>query len=82
MIVLPWIAFLIAIIWMIRQGDKDKREYQRRAAEQDKRKPNLQTILRALSDPGNEQGQAPEVTGALAGSGQSRTAPGFNQGRN
>jgi hypothetical protein len=34
MIYLPWIAFLIAVLWMIRQGDKAKEEYLQRKANQ------------------------------------------------
>jgi hypothetical protein len=34
MIYLPWIAFLLAVLWMIRQGDKAKEEYLQRKAKQ------------------------------------------------
>ncbi len=34
MIYLPWIAFLLGIAWMIWQGNKAKREYLRRKAEE------------------------------------------------
>jgi hypothetical protein len=35
MIFLPWVAFLGGILWMIWQGNKAKKEYLRRKAEQD-----------------------------------------------
>ena len=35
MIFLPWITFLLGIAYMIWQGDKAKREYLRRKAQQD-----------------------------------------------
>jgi hypothetical protein len=34
MIYLPWIAFLLAVLWMIRQGDKAKEEYLQRKTKQ------------------------------------------------
>jgi hypothetical protein len=34
MIYLPWIAFLIIVLWMIRQGDKAKQDYLSRKVEQ------------------------------------------------
>jgi len=34
-IYLPWVAFLIVILWMIRQGEKGKREYLRKRAEEE-----------------------------------------------
>jgi hypothetical protein len=37
MIYLPWIAFLLGIAWMTRQGYKAKREYLRRKAEEHER---------------------------------------------
>jgi hypothetical protein len=36
MIYLPWIVFLLGILWMIRQGDKAKKEYLRRKVEQER----------------------------------------------
>ncbi len=37
MIYLPWIAFLLGVAWMIWQGNKAKREYLRRKAEEKER---------------------------------------------
>jgi hypothetical protein len=80
MIYLPWIVFLAAVLWMIRQGDKAKREYRRRKAEQEQRKSSAESNVEALSPRGGGQGQAPELTGALAGKSHGRIA-GFGQQR-
>jgi hypothetical protein len=37
MIYLPWIAFGLAVWWMIREGDKAKKEYLRLETEEQKR---------------------------------------------
>jgi hypothetical protein len=34
MIYLPWIAFLLGIVWMTRQGYKAKKQYLRHKAEE------------------------------------------------
>ncbi len=74
MIYLPWIAFLLAILWMIRQGDRAKKEYLRRRAEeqqerarQEAREDELVEGLRARG-----QGQVTGLAETFGGRGQRR----------
>jgi hypothetical protein len=77
MIYIPWLVFLAAVLWMIREGTQAKAEYLRRKAEMEKTKPDLAKSIEALSSHGSGQGQAPELAGALAGS--QKVVTGFRQ---
>lgn len=72
MIYLPWIIFGLAILWMIRQGSKAKEDYLRRKAEEESKKPDTRPTVHARTVPENNQGQAAELVGALAGERQTR----------
>lgn len=78
MIYLPWIAFLVAILWMIRQGDKAKREYLRRKVEEQeraKREAREDELVRGLKTRG--QGQVQELADTFGVSTQ-RRPPAWN----
>jgi hypothetical protein len=65
MIFLPWIAFLLAVWWMIRQGDKAKKEYLRRKAEQtttEEMKPGVEEQMRGGTAQGAVPGRSSELT--------------------
>jgi hypothetical protein len=64
MIYLPWAAFLLAVLWMIRQGDKAKEEYLRRKAEEQAKQVAARTAHATAvytSYGVYKQGQGPEL---------------------
>ncbi len=83
MIYLPWVVFGLAMLWMIRQGNKAKQDYLRRKGEDELRKSWDRTVVNTrTAAPQITQGQAAELTGALAGERHTQIT-GFNrpQGR-
>ncbi len=70
MIYLPWIAFLLAIAWMIRQGDKAKKEYLRRREAEEQKRARAMTLedenVEALK-PQAGQGRSTELAETLGG---------------
>lgn len=76
MIYLPWVAFLAAILWMIWQGSKAKKEYLRQVRDRQEFSDTVAReapIERALTA-SRGQGQAPELAETLSG-GQRRGSP-------
>jgi len=74
MIYLPWIAFILGIVWMIWQGNKAKREYVRRKVQEDeraRREAREDELVRGLTAPG--QGQVTELAKTFGGGTQKRT---------
>jgi hypothetical protein len=72
MIYLPWIAFLLAIFWMIRQGDKAKKEDLRRRAEEQRERARQESredaLVEGLRGPG--QGQVADLAKMFGGAAQ------------
>jgi len=82
MIYLPWVVFLVAIFWMIREGSRAKKEHTRRRREEELSRSSDQSTVEARSiTHASSQGQASELTGALAGDGQRRIAGFLQQGK-
>jgi hypothetical protein len=83
MIYLPWAVFLIAILWMIKEGNKAKKEYKARLKREEAlSKSSDQADLEARSiTHASTQGQASELVGALAGDRQKRIAGFMQQGK-
>ncbi len=73
MIYLPWITFLLAILWMVRQGDRAKKTYLRRQAEERERsRQELREdeVVEGLKARG--QGQTTGLAETFGGGGQRR----------
>jgi hypothetical protein len=49
MIYLPWVAFGLAVWWMIHQGDKARKEYLRRKSD-DKERAKLVVLVNNVTD--------------------------------
>ncbi|HEV2305968.1 MAG TPA: hypothetical protein VGR93_10645 [Candidatus Acidoferrales bacterium] len=83
MIYLPWAAFVVAVVWMIRQGFSAKKEYERRARERQQLSESVAREApreRALLA-GRGQGQAPELAETLGQKRGSPNAIGFGASR-
>jgi hypothetical protein len=82
MIYLPWIAFLLGILWMIRQGSKSKEEYlrQRKAAERDKsRAVTEENVAKALKQD-HGQSRLPDLAETLGGKGGQTEGSAYGSG--
>jgi hypothetical protein len=73
MIYIPWILFLIGLLWLFRTGSKAKERYlrERNLKEQ---KGTLSDVLGALKEQRHGQGQVPELNKVIGGFGQTRGA--------
>jgi len=72
-IYLPWIVFLLGIFWMIRQGEKAKRDYLRDKAERARNvySTSVESYATAYGRT-HGQGQGPELGQIFGGSEQGR----------
>jgi|GEM_PF-6934670 len=70
MIVLPWIAFLAGIIWLIRQGDKEKAEYLRRRKQDSQKTIAAARLAATLRTEERPQPESQPLTKALGLSGE------------
>jgi hypothetical protein len=83
MIYLPWIAFLLIILWMIRQGDKAKQKYLQSKAEQAQPgqvwvaqvRMHLEEQAEAMTAQGRKQGEAEKSVEALGNPKQPQALP-------
>lgn len=72
-IILPLVAFGLAILWMIRQGEKAKEDYRRRKADEEERAKaaaSEDSLVEELRSHANENDEAMGIEGAMLGHGQ------------
>lgn len=67
MIYIPWIVFGLAVVWIILQGYKAKREYKRREENSQKNNRDEVSADARSAVHVSSQGQEAELTGALVG---------------
>jgi hypothetical protein len=69
-IILPWIGFGFAIIWMIRKGDKAKEEYLTRKAQEEETAKAIARADRLQHVGSSDKPDIPRFKDALQGPGQ------------
>ena len=91
MIYLPWVAFLLAVLWMVREGNRARTEYLRQKQEQQKHAKAVEELemaraislvdatLEALRARTGVQGQVTGLAEAFGGQTRGR-GPGYGTG--
>jgi hypothetical protein len=78
---IPLTAFVGAVVWMIVRGFQEKKKFLSRTPGDQRTNVNGSRVANVVGSEGSSQGQAHEVTEALAGSSDQKMPLGFRQGR-